>query len=353
MDPTVSLDPFMEEADGAQLAEPQDPEGPKVVNRAAAGPHATTAGTGAADMPPVEEPALVSVACNEAAHAAELQAAKAGLGRADGPKLKDAAAASAGPAEAASADIARTLAAGACPTVADDSGHGQADAPVPCADLRHATGAERTHAIAAKPELEREPVASCVAPIESALEAANLQTQAVPAASEPADEIETGKAAPATVRPEAAFEATTMEPQALPDSTEAADAPEVVEASAPVAGSDMAQDVDMLEAHDVDTPDLQAMPACAALADGAPKVAQPQSAPSMSADMPLKEAVAAEQLALAAEKHSILWARVKGFPHWPVCLFLLSVMVANVLGPDPHVAAKQQNRSSGQPAGPC
>ena len=344
MDPTVSLDTpdaFTEEADGAQLAGPQDPEGPKAVNMAdAAEPQAATAGTGAADRLPVEEPALVSVACDEAANAAEPQAARAGPGRVDGSELKEAAAAFAGPAEAASADTAKTLAAGACPTPADEPGHEQADAPVPCADLRHATGAGQPRAIAAKPEPEREPAASCVAPIESAHEAARLQTQAVLAASDSVEEVETGKAAPAIVCPEAALEANTMEPQALPDSTEAADAPEAGEPSAPVAHSDMAQDVDMLEAHDVDMPNLQAMPACAALADEAPKPAQPQSAPLMSADMPLKEAVAAEQLALAAEKHSILWARVKGFPHWPVCLFSLSVTVANVLRPDPHIVAK-------------
>ena len=344
MDPTVSLDTpdsSLEEADGAQLAEPQNPEGPKAVDMAnAAEPQAATASTGAADRSHVEEPALVFVACNEAASAAEPQAAIADPGRADGPKLKEAAAASAGPDEAASADTAKTLAAGACPTPADESGHKQADAPVPCADLRHATGAERAHAIAAKPEPEREPAASCVAPVESAHEAARLQTQAVLAASKPVDEVETGKAASDTACPEAAFEAATLEPQALPDSTEAADAPEAVETAAPVARSDMAQDVDMLEVHDMDTPDLQAMPACAALADEAPKAAQPQSAPPMSADMPLKEAVAAEQLALTAEKHSILWARVKGFPHWPVCLFSLSVTVANVLRPDPHIVAK-------------
>ena len=96
----------------------------------------------------------------------------------------------------------------------------------------------------------------------------------------------------------------------------------------------------MLEVHDMDGPGLQAMPACAALADEAPKAAQLQSAPPMSVGMPLREAVAAEQLALAAEKHSILWARVKGFPHWPVCWLSLSVTEANVLCPEPHIDAK-------------
>ena len=361
MEPTAALeapDAFNEEAEGPQLAKPQDPEGPKATSTAhaavpascakaahAAESQAATAGICAADRSHGEEATLVSVACNEVANAAKPQAARADLGKAGGRKLQEAAAALEAPAEAASAiHTAETLAAGAHPESADEARHKPADhAPVSCADLRHATSAEEPHAIAAKPNVATEPAreraASCVAVTESAHAAAGLQTQADLAASKPVEELKTGKAAPAAVPPVAALDVITMEPQAMPDSTGPADAPEAVVPLVPVARSDVAQDVDLLEVHDRDGPEPQAMPACAALADGAPSAAQPQGAPPMSADMPLKEAVAAEHLALAAEKHGILWARVKGFPHWPVRLVSLSVKLAIVLHPDWHIIA--------------
>ena len=165
----------------------------------------------------------------------------------------------------------------------------------------------------------------------------NLQAQAALAASEPADEGDRERADPATACTKAAFEVAVAEPQALSHCTETADA---AAPAAPAALLEVAQDGDMLEVH-MDRPKspAAAMPACAALADEASKAAQPQSAPAMSADMPLKELVAAEHLALAAEKHSILWARVKGFPHWPVCFFLFSAMPATALHPDPRIIA--------------
>lgn len=61
--------------------------------------------------------------------------------------------------------------------------------------------------------------------------------------------------------------------------------------------------------------------ACTEMAVDAEKAgadASQQDPRAMPGEPSLKELVASEEMAKAAEKHGILWARVKGFPYWPV-----------------------------------
>jgi len=61
--------------------------------------------------------------------------------------------------------------------------------------------------------------------------------------------------------------------------------------------------------------------ACTEIADEAERAGadESQQDPQAMPEEPgLKELVVSEKMVTAAEKHGILWARVKGFPHWPV-----------------------------------
>ncbi len=51
-------------------------------------------------------------------------------------------------------------------------------------------------------------------------------------------------------------------------------------------------------------------------AGGPAPLPDPQPIPK---ELSLREVAASEQMTEAAEKHGIMWARVKGFPYWPVC----------------------------------
>ena len=62
--------------------------------------------------------------------------------------------------------------------------------------------------------------------------------------------------------------------------------------------------------------------ACTEMADEAEKAgvtAHPSDPEPEPKELNLRELAASEQMAQASEKHGIIWARVKGFPHWPVC----------------------------------
>ena len=63
--------------------------------------------------------------------------------------------------------------------------------------------------------------------------------------------------------------------------------------------------------------------ACTDMVDKAEKAgiaATPLDPQPIAKDLNLRELAASEQMTAAAQKHGIMWARVKGFPHWPVCI---------------------------------
>ena len=70
------------------------------------------------------------------------------------------------------------------------------------------------------------------------------------------------------------------------------------------------------------TGELFAPGACTEMADAADKAgasAPPPDAQPVPKEPSAREVAASDQMSEAAEKHGVMWARVKGFPHWPVC----------------------------------
>ena len=62
--------------------------------------------------------------------------------------------------------------------------------------------------------------------------------------------------------------------------------------------------------------------ACIEMTDEAEKAGVPEPPADlrpMPKDLTVRELAASDQMTEAAERHGVMWARVKGFPHWPVC----------------------------------
>ncbi len=67
--------------------------------------------------------------------------------------------------------------------------------------------------------------------------------------------------------------------------------------------------------------ELFAPGACTEVADAADKAgasAPPPDAQPVPKEPSAREVAASDQMTEAAKKHGVMWARVKGFPHWPV-----------------------------------
>ena len=95
--------------------------------------------------------------------------------------------------------------------------------------------------------------------------------------------------------------------------------------------------------------ELFAPGACTEAADAADKLGASAPLPDaqpVTKEPSAREVAASDQMNEAAEKHGVMWARVKGFPHWPVraCfspLFTLSCFAATGVLPPSHRRACQ------------